>query len=159
MATSRTINREPTAASGKWISVEDELPALDERVFFITGLYDLKIGYTHYTEENEADLDAPLPVFQDDEDHEPYFISEGDVRYWMPIPKLTEYEGERGSDGDEQDDQGGTGIHPGSTEISDKEAREADRQRRAKQLRERAILWGRRCDPGRSSSGSGKRDD
>lgn len=68
-------------------------------------------------------------------------------------------EGERGSDGDKQDDQRRTGVHSGAAEVSAAEAEEADRQRRAEQLRQRAILWGRRCDPGRSSSGSSERDD
>lgn len=63
-------------------------------------------------------------------------------------------EGERGSDGDKQDDQRRTGVHSGAAEVSAAEAEEADRQRRAEQLRQRAILWGRRCDPSRSSSRS-----
>lgn len=95
----------------------------------------------------------------------PKHLTKKDFANWYRIydpetyKQLAEDKEKRGSDGDKQDDQGRAGVHPGPAEVSAAEAEEADRQRRAEQLRQRAILWGRRRDPRGSSSGSSERDD
>lgn len=92
-----TIEREPTAAVGEWISAKKLFPYNGMKVLFITKSNEIKIGEAgYYSEEiNYFDGDKgktiEAPVFLDDH-FEPYFIGDDEVKYWMPIPEIPKKE-------------------------------------------------------------------
>jgi hypothetical protein len=74
----------------EWISVDYALPKPGDKVLFVNEWNETYIGEVYYTEdfsENDGTVKKNIPVFQDC-DYTPYFISEGHIKCWMPLPEL-----------------------------------------------------------------------
>jgi hypothetical protein len=99
------INNLPKLGGTKWISIKDMLPKIGDKVFFITNFDEILHGEIYYTEKllqedwptvpafqvygGKEKSELAVPVFSAD-DGEVYFISDNEVKYWMPAPELPE---------------------------------------------------------------------